>query len=80
MTDPAPVPSTDGSAGTDAKRKARKEETWVDTVKFIVWLVLIVVVVRSFIFSPFNIPSQSMLRPRRPFATLPPHRSGNWPG
>jgi signal peptidase I len=63
MTDQAPAPSTDASASTDAKGAGspRKQETWLDTVKFIVWLVLIVVVVRSFIFSPFNIPSQSML-------------------
>jgi len=61
MTDPTPVSSPEASAGKGSKRKARKEETWVDTVKFIVWLVLIVVVVRSFLFSPFNIPSQSML-------------------
>jgi len=61
MTDPTPVSSPEASAGKRSKRKARKEETWVDTVKFIVWLVLIVVVVRSFLFSPFNIPSQSML-------------------
>jgi len=61
MTDPTPVSSPEASAGKGSKRKARKEETWVDTVKFIVWLVVIVVVVRSFIFSPFNIPSQSML-------------------
>ena len=62
MTDPAPA-STDASASTDSAdgTPARKQETWVDTLKFIVWLVLIVVVVRSFIFSPFNIPSQSML-------------------
>ena len=61
MTDQAPAPSTDANASADSKGKVRKEETWLDTVKFIVWLVLIVVVVRSFVFSPFNIPSQSML-------------------
>src|SRR6187399_636704 len=61
MSDPVPTPSTDAPASAGIKSKPRKEETWFDTVKFIVLLALIVVVVRSFIFSPFNIPSQSML-------------------
>ncbi len=41
--------------------KAEQPDTWVETVKTIVYAVLIAVVIRSFAFEPFNIPSESML-------------------
>ncbi len=55
MTDQALVknaPSEDGEA---------REEDWGDFFRFILKLVLAVVIFRSFIFSPFTIPSESML-------------------
>ena len=40
---------------------AEKEESWGDFLKFVLKLVAIVLIFRSFIFSPFTIPSESML-------------------
>lgn len=40
---------------------AKKKEDWRDTLSFLVKLAVIVFVFRSFLFSPFSIPSQSML-------------------
>jgi signal peptidase I len=47
------------SVGTAAPEKPKSE--WRDLATFLVKLALIVFVVRSFIFSPFSIPSESML-------------------
>jgi len=43
----------------DAAAKPKNE--WVDLGQFLLKLVIVVVVLRSFIFSPFSIPSESML-------------------
>ena len=51
------------SAGTPAKTKpaAKKEgESWIETVKTVVYALLIALVIRTFLFQPFNIPSSSM--------------------
>lgn len=53
MNDPAPV-----EPSASAEKPARKEEPFHI---FLLKLVIFVVVLRSFIFSPFNIPSESML-------------------
>ena len=44
-----------------AAPKAEGEEDWGDFARFILKLVLAVLIFRSFIFSPFTIPSESML-------------------
>lgn len=54
MTDQSPLPASDQPAS-----RPRSEAR--DTFSFIVKLALAVVILRSFIFSPFNIPSESML-------------------
>ena len=51
------------STGTPAKTKpaAKKEgESWIETVKTVVYALLIALVIRTFLFQPFNIPSSSM--------------------
>ncbi len=53
-------PQTDTAAPGGAE-PARPRSEWRDLLSFVVKLVLIVVFVRSFIFSPFNIPSESMM-------------------
>jgi signal peptidase I len=53
-TDTAPLPET------SAKAKPQKSET-ADFMQFLLKLALFVFVLRSFIFAPFNIPSESML-------------------
>ena len=53
---PDPIPT---SAAMPVKEK--KKEDWRDTLKFLVKLAVVVFIFRSFLFSPFSIPSQSML-------------------
>ncbi len=63
MTDttnpPATAPATVTTVTNDAP-SARQGETWGETVKTIVYALLIAVVIRSLFFQPFNIPSGSM--------------------
>jgi signal peptidase I len=55
---PAAVKSETNSA---TAKKARAEgETWAETFKTIVYALLIALVIRTFLFQPFNIPSGSM--------------------
>src|SRR6266852_2034390 len=54
-------PAAPGTAAEgDAKRPAKKKESWFEVVKTIVYALLIAGVIRSFLFQPFNIPSGSM--------------------
>lgn len=53
----APAPASPPPA--DAKPK-KKEESWVETVKTVVYALLIALVIRTLLFQPFNIPSSSM--------------------
>ena len=57
MTETTPDPLGEPEAAPAAK-PAKKEDSFI---VFLIKLVVIVVVFRSFIFSPFNIPSESML-------------------
>lgn len=41
--------------------KVKKEETWWDTIRFLLYLFLGAVLLRTFLFAPFSIPSGSML-------------------
>ncbi|RED50890.1 signal peptidase I [Aestuariispira insulae] len=50
---------TENSKSTD--KVERKEESWLETVKTLGWAVGIALVVRTFFFEPFNIPSGSMI-------------------
>jgi signal peptidase I len=43
-----------------AKKKQPEGESWLETVKTIFYALLIAVVIRTFFFQPFNIPSASM--------------------
>src|SRR5258705_4236311 len=44
----------------DARKPAKKQESWLEVVKTIVYALLIAGVIRSFLLQPFNIPSGSM--------------------
>ena len=44
-----------------AGKPGKKEESWLETVKTLGWAVAIALVVRTFLFEPFNIPSGSMI-------------------
>ncbi|WP_275897578.1 signal peptidase I [Sphingorhabdus sp. Alg239-R122] len=46
--------------GTGTKNKADAASEWADFGKFLVKLVIFMIILRSFIVSPFNIPSESM--------------------
>ena len=60
-TDATVLPSQ-ANAGVAAVDKASKKagESWLETVKTIVYALLIAFVIRTFLFQPFNIPSGSM--------------------
>jgi signal peptidase I len=53
--EPPPEPV---KAAEPAKKK--EEESWVETVKTVAYALLIALVIRTFLFQPFNIPSGSM--------------------
>lgn len=59
-TAPEPVPAPADAPAAPAK-KEKKEESWKDTFFFVLKLAVVVFIFRSFLFSPFSIPSQSML-------------------
>ena len=56
---PEPVPAS--APASAPGKKPKKEESWTDTAMFVVKLAIVVFIFRSFLFSPFSIPSQSML-------------------
>ena len=58
MIEPTPTPAEPAAPNEPATKRAKKEDSFP---LFVLKLVLIVAIFRSFIFSPFNIPSESML-------------------
>jgi signal peptidase I len=60
MTDPTPVRATPEAArpATPPARKEKKDESFL---AFLIKLAVIVIAFRSFVISPYNIPSESML-------------------
>ena len=59
----APKPSPPKSAQPLKAKKKKKEsesESWIETIKTIVYALLIALVIRTFLFQPFNIPTGSM--------------------
>jgi signal peptidase I len=62
VAEPAPAPAAPRPAAKKAaaKPKAKQPESWVETVKTIFYALLIALVIRTFFFQPFNIPSGSM--------------------
>jgi signal peptidase I len=56
------VQAVEAEQDTDEKapRKKPEGETWLETVKTIFYALLIALVIRTFFFQPFNIPSESM--------------------
>lgn len=60
-----PDSAGDGSPTPPGKparaKKEKKEETWWDTLRFLLWLFLAAILLRTFLFAPFSIPSGSMM-------------------
>jgi len=56
-------PATDGATPAAPVKpvKVKKEETWWDTLRFLLYLFLGAVLLRTFLFAPFSIPSGSMM-------------------
>jgi len=55
------VASNRDIAKAKAKKKAKGSESWFETIKTVFWAVLIALLVRTFAYEPFSIPSGSML-------------------
>jgi signal peptidase I len=56
---PIAPPPANASAGTipvDKPAKQKAQDSWVETIKTIVYALLIAFVIRTFLFQPFNIP------------------------
>jgi signal peptidase I len=56
----APDKSVAPETASEPVTKPKKQESWLEVVKTIVYALLIAGVIRSFLFQPFNIPSGSM--------------------
>lgn len=54
---PGSIPAT---VVATSKVQGKQEESWLETVKTVVYALLIALVIRTFLFQPFNIPSSSM--------------------
>ncbi len=55
------VASNRDIAKAKKKKKAKGQESWLETIKTVFWAVLIALLVRTFAYEPFSIPSGSML-------------------
>ena len=53
-------PMTEATQPPKQSSKPRESESWVETVKTVVYALLIAAAIRTFLFQPFNIPSGSM--------------------
>jgi len=61
VTAAAPAAETTPPAKPMKPIKVKKEETWWDTIRFLIYLFIGAVLLRTFLFAPFSIPSGSML-------------------
>ena len=59
-SEPAPHSQQPAAAPAAKKPKAKTEDGWGETIKTVVYALLIALVIRTFLFQPFNIPSGSM--------------------
>ncbi|MBI3677048.1 MAG: signal peptidase I [Proteobacteria bacterium] len=57
---PSPPKAAQPAQPLKAKKKSSEGESWIETIKTIVYALLIALVIRTFLFQPFNIPSGSM--------------------
>jgi signal peptidase I len=55
-----PPPQPEPASAPKKAEKKKEEESWVETVKTVAYALLIALVIRTFLFQPFNIPSGSM--------------------
>jgi signal peptidase I len=58
---PAPVPAAAPAPEPSAPAKPAKQESWWDTLRFLLYLFIGAVLLRTFLLAPFSIPSGSML-------------------
>lgn len=61
--EPEAAPAADGAAPAKLVKpvKVKKEESWWDTIRFLIYLFIGAVLLRTFLFAPFSIPSGSMM-------------------
>src|ERR1700722_2768681 len=57
---PPQATATTGTRSLEKTDSKKAGESWVETIKTIVYALLIAFVIRTFLFQPFNIPSGSM--------------------
>ena len=60
LSNPKAAPPAESKTPEKTAKPAKQGETWVETIQTILIALLIAGVVRSFLFQPFNIPSESM--------------------
>jgi signal peptidase I len=60
MSDDSPVTDDQTTAPAAKPAKKKEGESWLETIKTIVYALLIALVIRTLLFQPFNIPSASM--------------------
>jgi signal peptidase I len=57
---PAPEAAAEESPPAEPETPAKQGDTWIETIKTVVYALLIALVIRTFLFQPFFIPSGSM--------------------
>src|SRR3546814_8725919 len=61
MSDPARADDQTAEPAAQTLQKDEKKNSFLETIRFLLTVAILAVALRSFLFAPFNIPSESML-------------------
>src|SRR3546814_19092607 len=62
MSDPARADDQTAEPAAQTLQKDEKKNSFLETIRFLLTVAILAVALRSFLFAPFNIPSESMLQ------------------